>query len=74
MIGGRKTYVNTFTSAETAARVYDQMTIYLNGLGAKTNFAYTRDEVLTILDHIETQLNSQTSYQVTPTSWLVTLR
>ena len=58
MIGGRKTYINTFTSAETAARVYDQMTIYLNGLRAKTNFAYTRDEVLAILDYMDNQLYS----------------
>ena len=56
MIGGRKTYINTFTSPEKAARVYDQMSIYLNGLGAKTNFAYSRDEVLAILDSIDNQL------------------
>ena len=58
MIGGKKTYIHTFTSPETAARVYDQMTIYLNGLAAKTNFAYTRDEVLAIIDNIDAQLYS----------------
>ena len=48
-----KEYQGGFESEEAAARMYDKKSICTFGLKAKTNFDYTRDEVLRILSEDE---------------------
>lgn len=42
MIEKKKTYIGSYKSEEEAATVYDQYNILINGINAKTNFAYTK--------------------------------
>ena len=46
MIDKKKTYIMTSENEEDGARAYDKMNIYLNGLSAKTNFNYTKAEIM----------------------------
>jgi hypothetical protein len=41
---------------EEAARIYDRRAIIQNGLKAKTNFAYTKEQVLIMVDEEERSL------------------
>ena len=46
----KKRYIGSSTSEEEAARIYDKKAIILNGLKAKTNFSYTKQEVEDIIN------------------------
>ncbi len=52
-IGAHKQYTGGILSEEQAARTYDRKSICTFGLRAKTNFAYTKAEVLSILQEEE---------------------
>lgn len=47
-VNKKKTYIGTFTSQYDAAKEYDKYSIVLNNLSAKTNFNYTKDDILCI--------------------------
>lgn len=49
MVEKWKTYIGTFKNDIEAAKVYDRYSILTNGIQAKTNFNYTKAEVLEIL-------------------------
>lgn len=51
MVEKWKTYIGTYKSDEMAAWVYDKYSILTNGIQAKTNFNYTKSEVLEILQN-----------------------
>ena len=42
-------YIGSSTIEEEAARLYDERAIQMNGLKAKTNFAYSKREVEEII-------------------------
>ena len=44
----KREYVGGFNSEEEAARTYDEMNIRANGIKAKTNYNYTKKELLHI--------------------------
>jgi len=46
MVEHHKTYIGSFKEEFVAAQIYDKFTILLNGPRAKTNFSYTKAEVL----------------------------
>ena len=50
MIEKKKTYIGTFKSEVDAAKVYDELSIQINGAAAKTNFSYTKSQVEEILE------------------------
>jgi hypothetical protein len=45
-----KRYVGSAGSEEEAARIYDQRSIISAGLKAKTNFAYTKEQILDLIN------------------------
>lgn len=45
-----KRYAGKAGSEKEAARIYDKKSIAALGLRAKTNFAYTKEQILTILE------------------------
>ena len=45
----RKTYIGTYGSEKEAAKTYDKYSILINGISAKPNFSYTKEEVENIL-------------------------
>ena len=49
MIEKKKTYIGTFKTEEEAARTYDRYSILINGINAKTNFEYTKAEIVDLL-------------------------
>jgi hypothetical protein len=49
MVDRQKKYLGSFKSEESAARLYDKVSIQQQGLKAKTNFTYTRDDLAEIL-------------------------
>ena len=49
MVNRQKKYVGAIYDEMQAARVYDRITIQYQGVGAKTNFSYTKDELIAIL-------------------------
>lgn len=52
-INKRKTYVGTFESEEEAARAFDFYSLLLHSISARTNFSYTKDEVLGMIERHE---------------------
>lgn len=44
-----KRYVGSSISEIEAARIYDRKAIVSNGLAAKTNFSYTKEQVFEII-------------------------
>jgi hypothetical protein len=49
MVEKKKTYIGTYKTEEEAAKVYDKFSILLNGIDAKTNFVYRKNDVEQIL-------------------------
>ena len=50
MIEGEKVYVGTVDSMHKAAILYDIVSIQTKGLKAKTNFMYTKHELIAVLN------------------------
>lgn len=50
MVEKKKLYIGSYGSEEEAARVYDSFSIMINGCDAQTNFAYTKSQVLQLID------------------------
>lgn len=48
-----KRYLGSLTTEEEAAQLYDRIAIIQNGMRAKTNFSYTKEELLKILEDHE---------------------
>lgn len=55
-INKRKTYVGTFETEEEAARAYDFYSLLLHSISARTNFSYTKEEVLNMIEKHEIQM------------------
>ncbi|TNV83287.1 hypothetical protein FGO68_gene1185 [Halteria grandinella] len=49
MVNKQKKYLGSMQNPEHAARLYDRVVIQQQGLKAKTNFAYTRDDLVMLL-------------------------
>lgn len=49
MSNGKKQYIGGINSEEEAARIYDEIAIRSNGLRAKTNFSYTKQDLLILI-------------------------
>lgn len=49
MVDREKKYLGTLNSEEKAARLYDKVVIQYQGIKAKTNFAYNREQLVRIL-------------------------
>lgn len=47
--GELRKYLGAISSEEHAARFYDKYSIIIQGLEAKTNFCYTRDQAIQLL-------------------------
>lgn len=54
----KKTYIGTYDSQEEAAKAYDYYCMMVNGLKAKTNYAYTKAEALKLVEDMEVLLQS----------------
>ena len=50
MINRQKIYLGTLPTEELAAKFYDKVAIQNQGVKAKTNFSYTKEEVLSIVN------------------------
>ena len=50
-INTRKTYLGTFSTQEEAAKTFDLYSILVHGLSAKTNFDYTKNEIINIVEN-----------------------
>lgn len=46
----RKRYIGSIGSEEAAARIYDYYAIITHGLRAKTNFQYTKTDIVEIMN------------------------
>lgn len=46
----KKHYIGSISSEEKAAKIYDRHAILTHGLRAKTNFSYTKAQIIAILD------------------------
>jgi hypothetical protein len=49
MVNRQKKYVGAIYDELRAAKIYDQIAIQYQGVAAKTNFSYTKAEVIDIL-------------------------
>ena len=49
MVNKQKKYLGSLQNPEQAARLYDKVVIQQQGLKAKTNFSYTRDDLVMLL-------------------------
>ena len=49
MLNKKKKYLGTLPTEEQAAKIYDKVAIQYQGCKAKTNFAYSKDEIMQIL-------------------------
>lgn len=45
----KKHYIGSISTEQKAAKIYDRHAILTHGLRAKTNFSYTKDQILKIL-------------------------
>ena len=51
MLGNlKKHYIGSINTEERAARIYDRHAILTHGLRAKTNYSYTKTQILKILE------------------------
>lgn len=46
----KKHYIGSIDSQEKAAKIYDKHAILTHGLRAKTNFSYTKAQILKIIE------------------------
>jgi len=51
----RKTYIGTYATQIEAAKAFDRYSILLNNLTAKTNFSYTKDDLIGIVSEYKKQ-------------------
>ncbi len=51
----RKRYIGSIPTQEMAARIYDYFSIVSHGLKAKTNFSYSKQNILDILENFEAE-------------------
>ena len=49
----KKKYFGGFSCEKDAAILYDKLSILTNGLAAKTNFSYTKSELLCMIPELE---------------------
>lgn len=49
MVNRKKKYLGTLPTEELAAKFYDKVAIQYQGAKAKTNFAYTKQQILQVL-------------------------
>jgi hypothetical protein len=54
----RKTYIGTYDNQEDAARAFDFYSLLLHSLTAKTNFNYTKGEVLEMIEKFRDPANN----------------
>ena len=54
MINKNKSYIGSYPSEETTARIYDILALKIKGFKARTNFKYNYNEIIKIC---ETQIN-----------------
>ena len=54
----RKTYIGTYDDQDEAARAFDFYSMLLHSLTAKTNFSYTKREVLDMIDRYSDPRNN----------------
>ena len=54
MINKNKSYIGSYPSEETAARIYDILALKIKGFKARTNFEYNYNEIIKIC---ETQID-----------------
>ena len=47
----RKTYIGTYTKELEAAKIFDFYSILLNGVTAKTNFDYTKKDIIEMIEN-----------------------
>lgn len=50
-INNKKTYIGSYSSEQEAARAFDYNSIMLHELSARTNFAYTKLEIMSLINH-----------------------
>lgn len=50
MVNKKKRYVGSYETEEVASRTYDKVCIQNHGTKAKTNYFYTQEEILEILN------------------------
>jgi len=53
MIGKSKRYIGIVGNELDAARYYDALAIQNHGIRAKTNFEYSKTQILEILDNVK---------------------
>ena len=58
MIDGWRCYMTSKTSQIECAWIYDKLVIYMNGLAAKTNFAYTKSQVFAFIEEVDQAMTS----------------
>ncbi len=51
----RKRYIGSIPTQEMAARIYDYFSIISHGLKAKTNFSYSKQNILDILSNFDAE-------------------
>ena len=49
MVNRKKKYLGTLPTEELAARFYDKFAIQYQGAKAKTNFGYTKEQIMSVL-------------------------
>jgi hypothetical protein len=49
----KKHYIGSISTEDKAARIYDRHAILTHGLRAKTNFSYTKQQILMIIEKEE---------------------
>lgn len=54
--GTFKKYIGTIPTEHAAARIYDKYSLIIQGLHAKTNFQYTKGELLGLLNADDNQI------------------
>ncbi|CAI2368151.1 unnamed protein product [Moneuplotes crassus] len=56
-IGSKKTYINTYSTQEEAARVFDLMSLLLNRMQAVTNYNYSKEDIFSLFSEYSDIVN-----------------
>jgi len=64
--GIAKKYLGAITSEQKAARLYDKYAMIIQGIQAKTNYSYTKKEILKLLSENDEDAIDQTVVQKNP--------